>query len=57
MTVEIREIPLTGSDTGPYGITVGTDGALWLTLVQAGGIARLGPDGETESGQPWRSAQ
>ena len=45
MTVEIREISLVEPGAGPYGITAGPDGALWLTLAHAGGIARLSPDG------------
>lgn len=28
---QIREIPLPDPAAGPYGITVGPDGALWVT--------------------------
>ncbi|MBO4142677.1 virginiamycin B lyase, partial [Micromonospora tulbaghiae] len=45
----IREIPLTGPGSGPYSITVGPDGALWLTLAGSGGVARLGLDGEART--------
>jgi virginiamycin B lyase len=31
---------------GPYGVTTGPDGALWLTLVHSGQISRIGPDDE-----------
>ena len=33
---------------GPYGIAVGPDDAIWLTLVHSGQVARLDPDGETD---------
>ena len=33
---DIREIPLTGPGSGPYAITAGPDGALWLTLAGVG---------------------
>lgn len=29
---------------GPYGIAVGPDGALWITLIHSGAIARLSDD-------------
>ncbi|TDC74726.1 virginiamycin B lyase family protein, partial [Streptomyces hainanensis] len=35
-------------DAGPYGITFGPDGALWFTLVHAGEIGRLAPDGRVD---------
>ncbi|MFW6718593.1 virginiamycin B lyase family protein [Streptomyces sp. MAR4 CNY-716] len=37
---------------GPYGIAAGPDGALWLTFVHSGRIARLTLDGEL-SEFPW----
>lgn len=40
----IREYPIAEA-AGPYGITAGADGALWLTLVHSGEIARLATDG------------
>ncbi|TDC13306.1 virginiamycin B lyase, partial [Streptomyces sp. 8K308] len=33
---------------GPYGITVGPDGAVWFTLVHAGELGRLAPDGRVD---------
>ncbi len=30
---------------GPYALAVGPDGAMWVTLVHSGEIARIGPDG------------
>src|SRR5688572_8350801 len=43
----IREIGVAGEHAGPYDITPGPDGALWLTLVQMGAIARLALDGSS----------
>jgi virginiamycin B lyase len=42
----IREIPVADKGAGPYGITAGPDGALWLTFAHSGQIARLTIDGE-----------
>lgn len=33
-------------DGGPYALAAGPDGALWVTLVHAGAIARVGTAGE-----------
>ncbi|GAA3502831.1 hypothetical protein GCM10019016_099400 [Streptomyces prasinosporus] len=43
-----REIRVADEGAGPYGITAGPDGALWLTLVHRGRIARLTLDGGLE---------
>ena len=40
------EVPL---GSGPYALAAGPDGALWVTLVHTGQIARVGVDGETET--------
>ena len=45
----IREFPIFDERSGPYGITTGPDGALWITLVNAGAIARLGVDGQVRT--------
>src|SRR3569833_2608242 len=42
----IREFSVADAKAGPYGITAGPEGALWLTLVHSGEIARLTVDGE-----------
>ncbi|MEZ7005202.1 hypothetical protein [Streptomyces sp. AD55] len=34
--------PLTDADAGPYGITVGPDGAVWAAL-ETGALARVTP--------------
>ena len=34
---------------GPYALTAGPDGALWVTLVHSGEIARVGMDGRVET--------
>src|SRR5215470_10970832 len=47
-TSRVIELPAGGPDVGPYGITAGPDGALWLTLVHSGEIARLTIDGELD---------
>ena len=39
-----------GEDSGPYGITAGTDGALWFTAMASGEIGRISVDGELSSG-------
>lgn len=44
MPDRVIELPVSNGDAGPYGITTGADGALWITLVHAGAIARLGAD-------------
>ena len=41
-------------DGGPYALTTGPDGALWVTLVHAGEVARVGMDGREDG--PARSA-
>ena len=38
-------LQLTDTGAGPYGITTGSDRALWLTLAHSGEIARLTVDG------------
>ncbi|MET7802494.1 virginiamycin B lyase family protein, partial [Streptomyces decoyicus] len=45
MPVFIEEFTLVGSNSGPYALTTGPDGALWFTLVHSGGIGRLVPGG------------
>src|SRR6185369_15642182 len=47
----IRETRIAGPDTGPYDLTCGPDGALWVTMVHAGQIARLTRDGRLDSYQ------
>ena len=32
-------------DGGPYALAAGPDGAMWVTLVDAGAVARIGQDG------------
>lgn len=32
-------------DGGPYALAAGSDGAMWVTLVHAGAVARVGGDG------------
>jgi virginiamycin B lyase len=44
----IREFPVGPPGSGPYALTVGPDDALWITLVHAGQIARLWPDGRLD---------
>lgn len=39
---------MTDAESGPYGISAGADGALWLTLVHSGEIARMTVDGVVE---------
>ncbi|NGO69231.1 virginiamycin B lyase family protein [Streptomyces boncukensis] len=39
----MREFPVGGTAAGPYGVTTGPDGALWVTLVHSGEIARVVP--------------
>src|SRR5215831_14589556 len=41
----IKELSVGSQGSGPYALTAGPDGALWITLVHAGQIARLEPDG------------
>ena len=45
MSVAIEEYRVADAGAGPYGITTGADGALWLSLVHAGQIARRSIDG------------
>ncbi|PRC60627.1 virginiamycin B lyase, partial [Mycobacterium sp. ITM-2017-0098] len=33
---------------GPYALALGPDGAIWVTLVRSGEIARIAPSGELE---------
>jgi virginiamycin B lyase len=61
---DISEIPLGDRGSGPYHITAGPDGALWLTLIHSGQVARMTqlgritPDGHlTEYPLPNRSAR
>jgi len=42
----VQEFPVADGGAGPYGITAGADGALWITLVHSGEIARRTPGGE-----------
>lgn len=44
----IRQVPVGAVGAGPYAITAGPDGALWITLVHAGQIARLDPAGRLD---------
>lgn len=54
----IREIPLTGPGTGPYGITAGPDGVLWFVEIAAGQLGRIAPDGtDDEFPLPDRAAR
>ncbi|HEY0540118.1 MAG TPA: hypothetical protein VGD53_17240 [Actinoallomurus sp.] len=42
----LREFSIADPHAGPYGITTGADGALWLALwaaLETGGVARLIP--------------
>ncbi|MEV6072519.1 hypothetical protein AB0L82_38760 [Nocardia sp. NPDC052001] len=39
----VREIWVADAEASPYGITTGADGALWLTLVKTGAVARIAP--------------
>ncbi|MGN0119013.1 MAG: virginiamycin B lyase, partial [Streptomyces albidoflavus] len=40
-TPAVTVIPVADHRDGPYGITAGPDGALWLTFAGSGRIARL----------------
>lgn len=42
----VSEMSIADEGAGPYGITAGPDGALWLTFAHSGRIARLTLDGE-----------
>jgi virginiamycin B lyase len=42
------EMPVGDTGAGPYAVAVSSDGALWITLVHAGQIARLKPGGDPE---------
>ncbi|MGI8647414.1 MAG: hypothetical protein DLM55_09230 [Acidimicrobiales bacterium] len=44
----IYEIPLGAPDSGPYDITTGPDGALWLTMVHTGQLSRMTLDGHLD---------
>ncbi|WP_040841865.1 hypothetical protein [Nocardia brevicatena] len=47
----IRIFPLSDTGAGPYGITVGPDGALW-TALETGAVARITPS--PRRGEPGR---
>lgn len=47
-TPSVTQFRLTDDKAGPYGIAAGPDGALWLTLVHRGSVARLTLDGAFE---------
>ncbi|GAB2327719.1 virginiamycin B lyase family protein, partial [Streptomyces variabilis] len=47
-TPSVTQFRLTDDKAGPYGIVAGPDGALWLTLVHRGSVARLTLDGAFE---------
>ncbi|SOD66627.1 ATPase components of ABC transporters with duplicated ATPase domains [Streptomyces zhaozhouensis] len=42
------EVP-DGRAGGPYALALGPDGALWFTLVHAGAVGRLAPDGRIDT--------
>jgi virginiamycin B lyase len=42
----LDEVALPDPAAGPYGVAAGSDGTIWFTLVHAGGIGRVAPDGE-----------
>ena len=44
----MQELRVTDPTAGPYGVVAGPDGALWITLVHGGRIARLTVDGDVE---------
>ena len=44
----IRQLPVGPPGSGPYALTAGLNGALWITLVHAGQIARLEPGGHLD---------
>lgn len=44
-TVSISRLPVSAPEAGPYAIAASPDDALWFTLVHAGEVARLTPDG------------
>lgn len=50
-TASITEFTVSDSEAGPYGITVGADGALWFTMVHHGRIDRITDGGDTTSYQ------
>jgi virginiamycin B lyase len=41
----VRQVPLAAPGAGPYAVAVGPDGALWVTLVHAGQVARVNAGG------------
>jgi virginiamycin B lyase len=53
---DIREIPVADQGSGPYHITTGPDGALWLTLIHSGQVARVSPGGEPDFCQAGQSS-
>lgn len=42
-SMKMREMPVGDTGAGPYAVAVGSDDAVWITLVHAGQIARLKP--------------
>ncbi|MCV9887964.1 virginiamycin B lyase family protein [Metabacillus halosaccharovorans] len=46
MIIKIEEYELLDIDSGPYGITIGNDGALWFTQHKANQIGRMTVNGE-----------
>lgn len=44
--LKIEEYELLDIDSGPYGITTGKDGALWITQHKANQIGRMTVNGE-----------
>ncbi|MCT2592881.1 ATP-binding cassette domain-containing protein [Streptomyces sp. N2-109] len=45
----VTHIPVADAAAGPYALTAGPDGALWITLVHSGEVARLTVDGQADS--------
>ena len=41
----LEAVPVGADGSGPYAVTTGPDGALWVTLIHAGQIARVSLDG------------
>ena len=46
MSIKIKEYTLPMKKSGPYGITVGPDGALWFTENAGNRIGRISTNGE-----------
>ncbi|PGD61974.1 Virginiamycin B lyase, partial [Bacillus toyonensis] len=49
MRITIQEYVVNEIDSGPYGITVGKDGALWFTEQKGNRISRINANGEINS--------